>query len=73
MVQYCVYKLGFKTFKCLYCLFLGAKGEVMSLDLDPKVVLQHLHELGYRNIAPQQLDEFIRGTGNLLFKISLVD
>lgn len=47
----------------------------MSLDLDPKVVLQHLHELGYRNIAPQQLDEFIRGTYKLLidFKIGLVD
>lgn len=44
----------------------------MSLDLDPKVVLQHLHELGYRNIAPQQLDEFIRGSLPTIFYLKSV-
>lgn len=34
----------------------------MSFDLDPKEVLQHLHALGYCNISPELLKEFIRGS-----------
>lgn len=33
----------------------------MDSNLDPRAVLAHLNRLGYRNISPEQLKEFIRG------------
>lgn len=33
----------------------------MSFSVDPRDVLQHLNELGYKNITAEQLKEFILG------------
>lgn len=33
----------------------------MSFAVDPRDVLQHLNELGYKNITAEQLKEFILG------------
>lgn len=31
------------------------------LPLDARAILQHLNELGYRNISAEQLREFLKG------------
>ncbi|XP_055683098.1 uncharacterized protein LOC129789973 [Lutzomyia longipalpis] len=38
----------------------------MSISLDAREVLHHLNELGYMNITPQQLKEFIRDLKKLI-------
>lgn len=34
----------------------------MSVQLDPREVLQTLNGMGYRNISAEQLKEFIKGS-----------
>lgn len=36
-------------------------GKMSHLPLDARAILQHLNELGYRNISAEQLREFLKG------------
>ncbi|XP_049834678.1 uncharacterized protein LOC126278543 isoform X1 [Schistocerca gregaria] len=38
----------------------------MEVHLDPKEVLAHLNEMGYRNITPEQLRDFVRDLKKLI-------